>query len=267
MKWGKTIVVIVCAVIVTALGVDAADTLTGQEGTLLSQVIRSKGNGCPPGMVSIENVSTVRCVDQFEVSPSETCPVPQPQNSLESYKNAEASGCHSESKIQKEPWSFVTREQAMQLCARDGKRLPTSAEWYSFSLGMTTLHESCNINSKKLSPTGSFPSCKAPNGSYDLVGNLWEWVSDDVIDGTYNARPLPQNGYVTQTDNAGMAVTTSDTENELFGNDYFWTRNDGAFGIVRGGYYDSGEDAGLYIVHADTLPTAASAGIGFRCVK
>ncbi len=267
MKWGKTIVVVVCAVIVTALSIDAADTFTGKEGTLLSQVIRSKGDTCPTGMVPLENVPNVRCIDEFEVSPSDACPVLKPQNTLESYKNVEATECHSESKAQKVPWSFVTREQAMQLCARDGKRLPTSAEWYTFSLGMTALHESCNINSKKVAFTGSSPSCKSPNGVYDLVGNVWEWVSDDVVNGSYNERQLPQNGYVTQSDSTGMAVTTSDTEDKLFGSDYFWTRTDGVFGIIRGGYYDSGTDAGMYAVHADTLPTAASVGIGFRCVK
>jgi len=92
-------------------------------------------------------------------------------------------------------------------------------------------------------------------------------VSDDVIDGMYNAAKLPESGYVTQVDSAGMATVANTEPQELFGKDYFWSRGEGAYGIIRGGYYDSGTDAGVYTVHADTLPTSASAGIGFRCIK
>lgn len=267
MKWWKTIVVIVLAVLVTTLGIDAADTINGSKGTLLSQVIKSGGNGCPPGMVPLQNVPDLKCVDQYEASPGKGCPVSFPQNTIESIKNVDTAACHVESKTGAKPWVFITREQAMQLCARDGKRLPTSAEWYTMSLGMTAIDASCNISSKQLAAAGEFSSCQAPSGAYDLVGNAWEWVSDDVINGTYNARPLPENGYVTQTDNGGMAVITSEAEDELFGKDYFWSPHEGAFGIVRGGYYDSGTDGGLYAVHADTPPTAASIGISFRCVQ
>ena len=64
-----------------------------------------------------------------------------------------------------------------------------------------------------------------------------------------------------------MATMVSDTPLDLFEKDYFWSHSDGAFGIIRGGYYDSGSDAGLYAVHADTPPTSAAIGIGFRCVQ
>jgi len=267
MKWGKTIIVIVCAVLITALGIDAADTIKGSDGTLLSQVINSKGNGsCPTGMSEIDNGVTLRCADQFEVSPSKECPVGEPQSSIESHKNVESGLCNGESKANANPWRFITRDQAMQLCAREGKRLPTTAEWHTLSLGMRDVENSCNVNPKKISLTGSFLECKSPNEVFDLVGNVWEWVHDDIVDGKYNERQLPENGFVAQVDNSGMAVTTKNEEDELFGKDYFWSPDMGVFGIVRGGYYDSGTDAGIYSIHADTPPNAASIGIGFRCV-
>ena len=92
-------------------------------------------------------------------------------------------------------------------------------------------------------------------------------MSDDVINGTYKAVTLPPSGYVAQADASGIAVVSSEEPQELFGNDYFWSREEGAYGVIRGGYYDSHEDGGIYTVHADTLPTTASIGIGFRCVK
>ncbi len=267
MKWGKAILVIFGAMIITALGIDAADTITGSEGTLLSQVISNDEGGCPQGMSPVGNGTTISCIDTYEVSTGSNCPVRDPENLVSSLTNIEASGCQAESKPDALPWRFVTRDQAMQLCARANKRLPTSEEWYMLSLGMVNVEDSCNIDSKEVSKTGEYASCVNPQGAHDLVGNVWEWVSDDVIDGTYNERKLPGEGYVAQVDNAGMAMMTSNDQQQLFGGDYFWSKDEGAYGVIRGGYYDSGRDAGIYTAHADTLPTAASVGIGFRCVK
>jgi hypothetical protein len=265
-KWAKVTLVVIGALIVTSLGIDAADTLQGKSGTLLSQVIRTEG-GCGPGMVSVDAIPGITCVDAFEVSSGEECPIDVPSNSIESQKNADTRECIPESVDGATPWSFVTRDQALQLCARAGKRLPTASEWYGLSLGMTDVESSCNVSSKTIAVTGSYDACVAPHGAYDLVGNLWEWVSDDVIDGNFNNRALPENGYVEQVDNAGIATLTNSGEQELYGKDYFWPPDGGAFGMVRGGYYDSGSDAGVYAVHADTPPNAASVGIGFRCVR
>ncbi len=266
MKWGKIILVIFGAIVVTALGIDASDTLSGAKGTLLSQVIQS-GGACPDGMIEVEAVLGVTCVDAYETSTGGDCPVPNPGNMIESHKNVQTADCSGVSEAGKVPWSFVTRDQALQICARSGKRLPTSAEWYALSLGMTDVEHSCNVSSKSIAQTGSLATCASPQGAYDLVGNVWEWVSDDVIDGQYNNRQLPQTGYVSQIDNTGVAILTEEGEQELFSNDYFWAQTSGAYGMVRGGYYDSGTDAGLYAVHADTPTNAASIGIGFRCVK
>lgn len=266
--WGKTALVVFGALIITALGIDASDTLTGSEGTLLSQVIRSSDQGaCPRGMSFIENGTTVTCVDTYEVSTGKDCPAPEPESMLASLKNVESSNCLPESKAEANPWRYVTRDQAMQMCARAHKRLPTSEEWYALSLGMVGVESSCNVDTDAAARTGAYTECITPHGAFDLVGNVWEWVSDDVIDGKYRERELPKEGYVAQVDVAGMATESSETPQELFGNDYFWSQTTGAYGIIRGGYYGSGKDAGLYAVHADTPPTSASAGIGFRCVK
>ncbi len=267
MKWGKIILVIFGALIVTALGIDASDTLNGSKSTLLSQIISSGEGKCPQGMSTVDNVLGVICVDTYEVSTSSKCPISDPDQILSTLKNYEVKECIPESKSNVSPWRFVTRDQAMQLCARVSKRLPTSEEWYALSLGMVAVESNCNIASKNLSLSGAQTACVSPHGAYDLIGNVWEWVSDDVINGMYNDAKIPESGYVTQVDSSGMATVSSSEPQELFGKDYFWSRGEGSFGIIRGGYYDSGTDAGVYIVHADTLPTSASAGIGFRCVK
>lgn len=267
MKWGKLILVVFGALVITALGIDAADTIHGSKGTLLSQVISSRGGGCPSGMTPVETIPGITCVDMYETSTGSACPSQNPEQAAATQQNLSDGKCIGESKKSTLPWRFITRDQAMQMCARSGKRLPTSEEWYQLSLGMVNVESVCNVDSKKVSESGAYSECASPSGAYDMVGNIWEWVSDDVINGNYKTGVLPGTGFVAQVDASGMATVVSEEKQELFENDYFWSRTDGAYGIVRGGYYDSGKDAGIYSVHADTPPTTAGTGIGFRCVK
>lgn len=267
MKWGKTMMVVFGALLITALGIDAADTIGGAKGTLLSQVISSKEGVCPSGMAEVNAIPNVTCVDAYEASAGKTCSHNNPEQMLATQQNLGESICVAESKKDAIPWRFITRDQAMQMCARSGKRLPSSEEWYAISLGMANVEKTCNVGSKSISTSGTYADCRSPSGVYDLVGNAWEWVSDDVINGNYKNLQLPGTGYVTQVDASGMATVVSNDPQELFEKDYYWSRKDGAYGVIRGGYYDSGSDGGLYSVHADTPPTTAGTGIGFRCVQ
>ena len=268
MKWVRLTLVVVGALVVTAFGIDAADTLRGENGTMLAQLVGKDAEECPKGMLPVRNVSGVACVDAYEASPSEGCSILSPRHMRDTQRNLSVQGCGATSKEGSEPWRFVTRDQAMQLCARSEKRLPTSAEWYALALGMADGPTACNTATRSVSSTGSFKECVSPAGAYDLVGNVWEWVRDDIIDGTYKERALPETGYVAQVDENGMATASTDNpDTPLFNDDYFWSQREGAYGIIRGGYYDSGNDGGVYAVHADTPPTSASPGIGFRCVR
>lgn len=268
MRFIKIGAVIIGAIIITALGIDAADTLQGSKGTLLSQVIGTESTGvCPDGMVEVPTASTFMCVDAYEVSALPACPRTNPASIIETEENMQSSACGVASAANAEPWTSITREQAMQMCARSGKRLPTAAEWYFVSLGHIQSDAACNIDSGARAKTGSSESCVSGTGTYDMVGNVWEWVSDDVINGEFNNRTLPETGYVGQVDGtAGIATLTGDMPQTIFEKDYFWSKSEGAYGIIRGGYFDSGEDAGVYSIHADTLPTTAGTAIGFRCV-
>lgn len=261
-----TSITIVVSVVVTTLAIDAADTLQGRGGTLLSSVVNSEVSGCPEGMVAVSGV-TFSCVDQYEASPSEECPKSDTTNQIDSRSNVDDSKCESTSREAVLPWVNVSREQARALCARRDARLPTNAEWYAVAAGMRDTKGSCNTDSGALEKTGTRAECRTESDVRDLIGNAWEWTSDDAIDGSFNGRALPESGYVTQVDQSGVAIASAPEAGELFSEDYAWTAETGAFGMLRGGFYGSRNDAGVFALHAGTLPTAPSAGIGFRCVQ
>ena len=98
------------------------------------------------------------------------------------------------------PLSGLSLVEAQDLCADQGKRLCTSAEWRYACVGLEnfrygygaepvfgTCHQSpaqtathTSMMSKDLFvPSGSFPDCKTSAGVIDMIGNLEEWVLDD----------------------------------------------------------------------------------------
>ena len=98
------------------------------------------------------------------------------------------------------PLASLSLSDAQSLCAEQGKRLCTSAEWRHACLGPTTLRYgygpepvsgSCHQSPAQISthtsmmsieqfvPSGSFPDCKTSTGVVDMIGNLEEWVIDD----------------------------------------------------------------------------------------
>ena len=100
---------------------------------------------------------------------------------------------------------------------------------------------------------------------HDAIGNVWEWLDANVSDGQYQERKLPPEGYVTNADSDGVALTTATTSSPGFNDDYFWAKTPGQFTMMRGGFYGSGSDAGLFAVHAETEASFAGAAVGFRC--
>lgn len=266
MRFLKIGVIIFSAVMLTSLAIDASDTLTGKSGTLLAQLAGSENSVCPEGMVHVPAALTFSCVDAFEVAASPECEVPVPKNQFDTVANIGKTACLTVSGNTLEPWRNITREQAAIMCARSGKRLPSAAEWYQFALG--TPPEKCNITSGEVKTGDFYSECVSAVMIRNAVGNVWEWVSDDVIDGTYQGRTLPESGYVTQVDSGGVAtITNKEVADNLFNEDYFWTNPAGMYAIIRGGFYGSKSDAGVYTIHAHTLPTFSGNAVGFRCVR
>ena len=88
------------------------------------------------------------------------------------------------------PTIKVSWEEAVGLCAQQGKRLCSEQEWEAacrgsalrrYSYGNTMESERCNTGSEQpqnlLKESGSFADCHSPEGVYDLNGSLSEWTS------------------------------------------------------------------------------------------
>lgn len=267
MKFLKVGGIILGALIITTLGISASDTLSGNAGSLLGMLSQTETGPCPADMTHVVVGQTYSCVDTYEVSPSKKCLVQNPKTIQDTQKNINDRTCQPESKDEGNPWTYVTRAQAQALCARVGKRLPSSDEWYSFSVGTPDQDGTCNINGAGSVTPGTYTQCVSAAGVFDAVGNVWEWTSDDVFDGVYNNRPLPSEGFVAQVDAAGVATLTDSEPSDMFDKDYFWQNPVGVYGMLRGGFFGSGSDAGVYAVHTKTAPTDAAIAIGFRCVR
>ncbi len=260
-------VVIIAAVVVTAVGIDAADTLQGVRGTMLAGLMGQEAQArCPHGMVEVPAALSFSCVDAYEVSASAECTVAAPANPADSLANIADTDCEAVSEAAATPWRYVARADAERLCARAGKRLPTAEEWYRAALD--THEAACQTDGGSVGKTGAVAECKAASGAYDMVGNVWEWVADDIYEGVYRERPLPPSGHVLAADATGVATRTGTApENGTFGQAYFWARSEGSYGMIRGGFYGSRSDAGVYTVHAHTPTDFTGEAVGFRCVR
>lgn len=251
-RLAMSVLVAVVATAFTAVGLRATDYLVAVDGV------------CPSDMVPVQAVPGVLCVDKAEARAASLCPWSTLSGPQATADNIAAHTCTVVADGDHEPWRFVTREQAALLCARSEKRLPTAREWYQIALSSRL--EGCNFTTNRPDPSIA-SSCVTSAGVMHMPGNLWEWVSDDVRDGAHDGTMLPPSGYVVAVDQAGVATVTGTTSDSLFGEDYVRFAASGLYGMVRGGYYGSGKDGGIYALQANVVPTFASAGIGFRCVR
>lgn len=259
-----TVVVVTASVFLTTFTIEATRFLNDSE-SLVSRLTASLFPLCPTGTVLVSDVEGVSyCVDQYEASVAGTCPHPNPQAIFETAENLRAIECKPESIGQKQPWRFVTHEQARALCARAGKELIASAIWYQAALGTPDSSTACALESNLMN-TGKMQDCRSGAGAYDMVGNVWEHV---LLSGGESITDLPNSGYVAAVNHTGLPTESTSTPQIAFGEDYVWSQTEERpFTLMRGGFYGSQSDGGVYATHGHLESGFGSNAIGFRCMK
>ncbi len=275
LRW---IVVTVCTVVLTTLGLNAYDYRDTPSNSMIGAAfgaLAGESSRCPENMVFVGTSGGGFCIDAYEASAGESCPTSNPASKTQSSDNLAISACKPESEAKKTPWRNISRDQAELACARAEKRLPTAPEWYKAAIGTpdgdAVPGEGCNIGLRgagSLSATGIRAECKSPAGAYDMIGNAWEWTQETVSGGVFNGAQLPAEGYITGIDSNGTPISTDhDVPDASFFNDYFWFDPTDVRGVLRGGYWNSQTDAGQYAINITVPPSFTGEAAGFRCVK
>jgi formylglycine-generating enzyme required for sulfatase activity len=265
-KIGGYFLVVVCSVLLTSFTIDATDTLRSSQTALGILAKKATEVSCPADMVLVDRGEYSFCIDRYEAGVGEDCLVLSPKSPQDTAANANDPDCEPVSVAGELPWVNVNQAQAETLCAKAGKRLASAKEWYFGALGSIDDGVSCNLDGGSVSKTGSWSDCRSGVGAFDMVGNVWELVFGQVNDSVYQNRLLPIEGYVAEIDEDGLASRTALEPDAIFNNDYFWGSSYGRFILMRGGFFGSKSDGGLYAVHAKTETTFASGAVGFRCV-
>lgn len=263
----RFLVVTVGVVALTSVSIDATDFLRGSQSALGIFATNVVTPSCAEGMVEVERPDRSRfCIDQYEVSPGDDCVYTEPSSPAQSAANSNDTGCVAHSGPERPPWTQVLQIQAEQICARVGKRLPSADEWYLAARGTPDSARVCNIADGP-QPTGAREQCVSGVGAYDMIGGVWEWVAEQASDGRLGAQSLPAEGYITSVTGTGIPLTSSTSPELAFNNDYVWSEAQGQFAVMRGGFYGSRADGGVYALHAATPLDFAAPTVGFRCAQ
>ena len=171
LRW---IVVTVCTVVLTTLGLNAFDNRDTPQNSMLGSAFSAfagAASKCPTGMVFVGTSGGGFCIDAYENSAGSSCTSADPSSKSQTSDNLGISACKSESVAKKSPWRNISRDQAELACARAGKRLPLSApHWGRFtqrrtprckrellkSICLSAKCRCCDMTRKILGQTASF---------------------------------------------------------------------------------------------------------------
>ncbi len=161
---------------------------------------------------------------------------------------------YGNSRYAEHPVVYVDWNMAKKYCEWRDARLPTEAEWekaargtderiYPWGDGIDCTYANYDYCVEDTTVVGSYQSGKSPYGSYDMAGNVWEWVEDFYSFDYFSAYPSNQ-----------------------------WPSNptgpaSGEFRILRGGSWINPGEFLRSSYRDKSEPTGSSYNWGFRCAR
>jgi formylglycine-generating enzyme required for sulfatase activity len=223
------------------------------------------------------------CVDPFEAYLVEITSDGEPKAHAHTDRPRKGNRYRAVSALGALPQGYISRVEAKAACEDAGKRLCTKREWQRacrgkggarYPYGHSGKREACNTGKKHLltelfkkptgglkydehfnspelnategylAPGGAYSGCVNEVGTYDMVGNLHEWVSDTV------------------NDELMAALEQEDVPRR----DQPWQVGNGVF---MGGFYSTTSEhgPGCTFVTVAHEPTYHDYSTGFRCCK
>ena len=252
--------------------------------------------GCPSGMVKVGSF----CIDKYEPTVWSTpSGGSQYGNTSDNYPCSDtgndcgkdaANPIYARSVTGETPARYITWFQAAQACASSGKRLCTNVEWQTAAAG-TDISE-CNTggsgedgyNGADPERTGSLngpggTGCVSSWGTYDMVGNVWEWTADwsthpgwngdlSSMTATYGSDGYWHGGPNDATNpDRGADNSTRPYAPAMTGNGDTKGEETSYAAFVRGGNWVFGANAGVFALSLRLAPSSTDYDIGFRCCR
>jgi len=178
----------------------------------------------------------------------------------------DCSGLYARSVYNVTPSRYLSWFQAARFCAASGKHLIQDAGWQTQALGTPDNNTDCNIDTAAPEGAGTRTGCVSWAGTYDSVGNLWEWTGNWWAGTRADASPAAETPGTSTTWGPGLIDTLWNIRGAAYadGNGSGYKDNMPAAG-VRGGGWASGADAGVFSLDLGSSPWGTYDFIGFRC--